>query len=245
MPAGYYGNSHQAYRTTAPGDAPSLNTHSVGRRTSTPSTSTDNLKLRRPPGPRRACSPSKGQPAPPPPLLLSQSLASSSFFLSEPASPRTAAGPPYPSGAAVTATPTLPSVAASSATRAVAASATVPLSGTLTTAYPATDAPGPDPSNRESFISILDDPFFLRYDYDPTSDSESPAFSRPSDPPRSAANHQLGGDENAASPGWPPPRRESLTINPSSYLVCWICRRFQFFCSAQLPALCYGCNLPV
>lgn len=239
-------------------------TAAAGRRTSTPNATTaaDNLKPRRAPGPpRRRSSPSRGQPAPPP-LSLSKSslsLASSSFFLSEPTSPGTATSPyQYPSLAlpsasavkaattttppaarAVAAAPTLASTAAGAPTTTAAFTTnntTSHLSQTLTTAYPATDAPGPGPANRESFISILDDPFFLRYDFDPASDPESPSSLSPRDhqlqlqlpdPPRSAADyqqhhqhHQPWGDENAASPRWPPPRRESLTISNSPFLVC-------------------------
>ncbi len=231
MRPGYYGTSHPAYRP-APGDATPLNTQFAGRRTSTPSASTDNHKPRRPLGaPRRVSSPGRGQPSPTPspPPPSSRPPASSSLRLAEPVSPPRAGhtGRRYPSlpssaVAAKSSTPTLPSAAASSATNtsraAVAAAApdSAPPSHTLTTAYPATDAPGPDRVNRESVISILDDPFFLRYDYDPTLDPESPAFAHP---PRSAADHQPGGHEKAARPRWPPPRRESLTISPSPFLV--------------------------
>ncbi|KAJ4153889.1 hypothetical protein LMH87_010356 [Akanthomyces muscarius] len=210
-------------------DATPLNSHSAGRRTSTPSAATDNLRPRRPLGPRRASSPGRGQPTPPPPSPpLSRPPASSSFYISDPISPRAAnTGRRCPSAAAAakSTTPTLPSAAASSATNTTSSAAaaaappvSAPPSSTLTTAYPATDNPGPDRVNRESVISILDDPFFLRYDYDPSSDAESP-FSHLPSPPRAAADHQPGGDENGASPRWPPPRRESLTISPSPFLA--------------------------
>lgn len=229
-PPGLHGPYHQAYRL-APGDATPLNTHSAGRRTSTPSTATDNLKPRRPLGPRRASSPGRGQPTPPPPSPPPSRppASSSSLYISEPVPPRaanTGRRDPRAAAAAKSTTPTLPSAAASSAaytttTSAAAAAAPVstPPSSTLTTAYPATDTPGPDRVNRESVVFILDDPFFLRYDYDPSSDAESTALSHLIPPPRAAADHQPGGDENGASPRWPPPRRESLTISPSPFLV--------------------------
>lgn len=243
-PPGHHGTYHQAHRL-APGDATPLNSHSAGRRTSTPSAATDNLRPRRPLGPRRASSPGRGQPTPPPPSPpLSRPPASSSFYISDPISPRAAnTGRRCPSAAAAakSTTPTLPSAAASSATNTTSSAAaaaappvSAPPSSTLTTAYPATDNPGPDRVNRESVISILDDPFFLRYDYDPSSDAESP-FSHLPSPPRAAADHQPGGDENGASPRWPPPRRESLTISPSPFLVRTL---------SEISLSAVGCGLP-
>lgn len=140
--------------------------------------------------------------------------ASRSFAVASAAAALVAAGQPIP--------PTPSSYTTASSQSSLSSTFTSRRSPTHTTASFVTDAPGPDRSNRESCISILDDPFFLRYDdYDPVSDPDSPAFSPLSaSPPRSTADHQqTGGNENAASPSWPLPRRESLIISPLPLLV--------------------------
>ena len=67
-------------------------------------------------------------------------------------------------------------------------------------------------SSRESLVSILDDPFFLRYD---------PAFSPSAEAGQrsSAAKAQTDSDENDPKQSWLPPRRESLTVGPSLLAV--------------------------
>lgn len=67
-------------------------------------------------------------------------------------------------------------------------------------------------SSRESLVSIVDDPFFLRYD---------PAFSPSAEAGQrsSAAKAQTDSDENDLKQSWPPPRRESLTVGPSLVTV--------------------------
>ncbi|KJK91968.1 hypothetical protein H633G_04183 [Metarhizium anisopliae BRIP 53284] len=66
--------------------------------------------------------------------------------------------------------------------------------------------------DRDSFVSIVDDPFFQRFDPANTAHAEREAFDEgtPDEP------HNDSDDNNKTQP-WPPPRRESLTIGPSQY----------------------------
>lgn len=77
-------------------------------------------------------------------------------------------------------------------------------------------------SSRNSFVSIVDDPFFQRLenpslvtDAHPEAGSwaveESSCFS---------TGARGDSDDSRAQQHWPPPRRESLTIGHSQYLVC-------------------------
>ncbi|KHN95861.1 aimless RasGEF (aleA) [Metarhizium album ARSEF 1941] len=69
-------------------------------------------------------------------------------------------------------------------------------------------------SDRDSFVSIVDDPFFQRFDPANATYAEREA----SDEGTSAEPHDNSDDNNKTQP-WPPPRRESLTIGPSHYWV--------------------------
>ncbi|KAK2591418.1 hypothetical protein QQS21_010882 [Conoideocrella luteorostrata] len=66
--------------------------------------------------------------------------------------------------------------------------------------------------DRDSFVSIVDDPFFQRFD--PANDNnaglEVSDDSTPAEP-------QDDSDDNKKTQRWPPPRRESLTIGPAQY----------------------------
>ncbi|KAG8423295.1 hypothetical protein J3458_000200 [Metarhizium acridum] len=66
--------------------------------------------------------------------------------------------------------------------------------------------------DRDSFVSIVDDPFFQRFDPANTAHAEREAF----DEGTSAEPHS-DSDDNNETQHWPPPRRESLTIGPSQY----------------------------
>ncbi|PHH66453.1 hypothetical protein CDD81_7508 [Ophiocordyceps australis] len=88
--------------------------------------------------------------------------------------------------------------------RDTAASSLLP--SRLSLSSPLADAWSAPCGRRDSLISILDDPFFQRFD---------PAWGASSDPNPCHADKQLS-DSNGRCTGqpWPPPRRESLTIGP-------------------------------
>ena len=65
---------------------------------------------------------------------------------------------------------------------------------------------------RDSFISIVDDPFFLRY---------HDAVDFHGTPPVLTSVRVEGRDEPSSSQAWPPPRRESLTVSTE---VPWVRR---------------------
>ncbi|KAF5134854.1 hypothetical protein E5D57_005491 [Metarhizium anisopliae] len=73
--------------------------------------------------------------------------------------------------------------------------------------------------DRDSFVSIVDDPFFQRFDPANTAHAEREAF----DEGTPAEPHNDSDDNNKTQP-WPPPRRESLTIGPSQY---WLSDPFE------------------
>lgn len=101
--------------------------------------------------------------------------------------------------------------------------------------------PQPTASYRDSFISIVDDPFFQRFD--PAFSAHAPPATRLSsdseagdaddDQDEDDEDDEPDSDEQQASPtaqaagghdpksdrNWPPPRRESLTIGPAQYWV--------------------------
>ncbi|KAJ6439621.1 putative aimless RasGEF (aleA) [Purpureocillium lavendulum] len=153
---------------------------------------------------------------------------------------RTSDGPrPHrrPSGATTTTTPTpRPSASAardsaqSNATASVFSrtSTSTDLTANTSTASSAgsllpSDTGGGD---RDSFVSIVDDPFFRRFgpaidenddnDNDDDDDDETP-HREPSSEDESSATDRDDSDDNDKTKRWPPPRRESLTIGPSQY----------------------------
>lgn len=70
--------------------------------------------------------------------------------------------------------------------------------------------------NRDSFASILDDPFFNNYKSIVYPETAAESSGLPA-----AAKPAAGCDEKANQPLWPPPaRRESLSAGPSRYQVC-------------------------
>lgn len=76
-------------------------------------------------------------------------------------------------------------------------------------------APSDASSSRESLESIVDDPFFLRYD---------PAFSQSAqqaDHPDLRPQAQTDSDVHTPNQHWPSPRRESLTVGSSLHSVRW------------------------
>lgn len=82
-------------------------------------------------------------------------------------------------------------------------------------ASPPLPVPAPAPQNyRDSFVSIVDDPFFLGLDTALDADAEFDDSDR-----SSSAESQPDGDDSQRSPRWPPPRRESLTIGPTQFWV--------------------------
>lgn len=106
------------------------------------------------------------------------------------------------------------------------------------TAHSRTDSTPHEQNYRDSFVSIVDDPFFQRYD--PALDAgtaanasneslTAPALQLPDfDFDRTSVDEELDqvtynhdSDDNASDQRWPPPRRESLIIGYSSY---WVCR---------------------
>lgn len=90
----------------------------------------------------------------------------------------------------------------------------------LSTARPAS-------SYRDSFHSILEDPFFQNYDANP---STEPIPDSPGE--RSPIRPAPEGDEKNTKKRWPPPRRDSLTTGSSQFWVCHCC-----------PALSQACQL--
>lgn len=71
---------------------------------------------------------------------------------------------------------------------------------------------------RDSFSSILDDPFFQDYEPLVLQPLDGGYSDLPEEfSPTTASNQQ--GDEQKSTQVWPPPRRESLTIGPSQYWV--------------------------
>lgn len=101
---------------------------------------------------------------------------------------------------------------------------------TALTAQSSTESIEPSSNHRDSFGSILDDPFFQTYDpavdadaaseasedsshYHSLDDEEDSYYHRNRD-------HDHDSDENISNQRWPPPRRESLTVGTSSYWVC-------------------------
>ncbi|GJN74236.1 hypothetical protein PLICBS_008327 [Purpureocillium lilacinum] len=71
--------------------------------------------------------------------------------------------------------------------------------------------------DRDSFVSIVDDPFFSRFG--PAieeNDAETP-HREPSSEDESSPTDRDDSDDNDKTQRWPPPRRESLTIGPSQY----------------------------
>lgn len=107
---------------------------------------------------------------------------------------------------------------------------------TALTAQSSTESIEPSSSNhRDSFGSILDDPFFQTYDpalvdadaasdasedsshyHSLDDDDNDPYYHRDRD-----HNRDPDSDENISNQRWPPPRRESLTVGTSSYWVCF------------------------
>lgn len=67
---------------------------------------------------------------------------------------------------------------------------------------------------RDSFVSIVDDPFFLRFDVH-SSGNESLGF----EPPPPEHDDRPSRDDEDPDLRWPPPRRESLTIGHPSHSV--------------------------
>jgi hypothetical protein len=117
-----------------------------------------------------------------------------------------------------------------------------------------TNTSASDRSNRDSFVSIVDDPFFLYYDantYDASLDGD-PSETEPGSLHRQQVHQQhkghhrrqssqahsqnlkAGSDERTGSSSWPIPRRESLTIGPSPYLVRLFITR-KYFTSLHQP----------
>ncbi|PNY24080.1 Ras guanine nucleotide exchange factor A [Tolypocladium capitatum] len=77
---------------------------------------------------------------------------------------------------------------------------------------PPSDAACGDRNSIVSIVSIVDDPFFQRFDPGLDVDPDDAEASDES----SSVEHD-DGDENSKTERWPPPRRESLTIGPSQY----------------------------
>ena len=88
------------------------------------------------------------------------------------------------------------------------------------TASSAICSPPAPTSDRDSIISIVDDPFFQQYDPSFSPDEETLS---PLDPDTSgdSSNEEISPARNVPTKQafWPPPRRESLRVGPSNYWV--------------------------
>jgi hypothetical protein len=86
--------------------------------------------------------------------------------------------------------------------------------------------------DRDSFVSIVDDPFFQRFHLDNAVHAERATSSGTA----SAEPHDDSNDNNNKNTQrWPPPRRESLTIGPSQYWVRIVFRHSLPHSSSQRP----------
>jgi hypothetical protein len=75
----------------------------------------------------------------------------------------------------------------------------------------------PAPGTRDSFASIIDDPFFLRY-HNPDSDHQAAPEPDPGAPSASTTGAGHHADERTHQP-WIPPRKESLSdLNPTPWV---------------------------
>lgn len=90
--------------------------------------------------------------------------------------------------------------------------------------------------DRDSFVSIVDDPFFSRFG--PAieeNDAETPPR-EPSSEDESSPTDRDDSDDNDKTQRWPPPRRESLTIGPSQYY--WVSSKKQLECGKPIGWAC-------
>ncbi|OAA51491.1 Ras guanine nucleotide exchange factor [Metarhizium rileyi] len=71
-------------------------------------------------------------------------------------------------------------------------------------------------SDCDSFVSIVDDPFFQRFD--PAITNDNAHAEREASSQVTSAEPLHDSNDNSKTQRWPPPRRESLTIGPSH---CW------------------------